>query len=154
MRLGWAKTDRISRSDAIEARTDLGKAWIWVIVQFFSYGRPRVNFLTIRPWRSLMDYLQPFDSPSLSNIRQAPARQIFKDGALLRPQTRRTRAPRSQPELRYLKSPPCQAALPLCRTGTFQLCTQADISTWLQHWIGSLKIYNIIQHLNAPPPSA
>ena len=42
-----------------------------------------------------------------------------KDGVLLRPQARRTRSPHSQPELRYLKSTPCQAALPSAPIVTF-----------------------------------
>ena len=31
-----------------------------------------------------------------------------------------------------MRSPPCQAALPLYVGVTLQLCTQADIPTWLQ----------------------
>ena len=55
---------------------------------------------------------------------------VFEDGALLRPQTRRTRGPRSEPGLRYLRSPPCQAALPSALLVTLLLGATGDISEW------------------------
>ena len=51
--------------------------------------------------------------------------------------TEDSRYPQSQPGLRYLRSPPCQALLPSRSEVTFLLCKPSDISTWLQHaWPG------------------
>jgi hypothetical protein len=72
----------------------------------------------------------------LQEDRSAPTWGSVQDGAILRPQTRRTRGPCSQPELRYLRSTLCQAALLSAPLVTLLLCAIGDISEWrLQtHW--------------------
>jgi hypothetical protein len=61
-----------------------------------------------------------------------------QDGAILRPQARRTRGKRSQPRLRYLRSTPSQAALPSAPKVTFLLYAIGDISALRLHVSSSL----------------
>ena len=44
-----------------------------------------------------------------------------------------TTPPQSQPGLRYLRSPPCQALLPSAYLVTFLLCATGDISALRLH---------------------
>jgi len=80
----------------------------------------------------------PIESPRRKTAHQIRTkwpkvpRTALADGTVLRKKTRRAGSPQSQPGLRYMRSPPCQALLPSASNWTFLLCRPRDISTWLQ----------------------